>query len=926
MPPFPTRAPRALAALSCALVLAACGDRNTPTAPASARPAAEASAAGTASSLVITELMPDPSKVLDASGEWFEVYNPGDSAVDLKGWRITSGPTGGEQHTIATSVVVPARGFAVLGNNADAGTNGGVTVAYSYSGTITLNNSNTDWLTLKRTDGSLADSVAYSASTVSGTSRTITTPAYSPAAGVARAAVDLAVDRTVMGGANWRAATTSETYGLGDRGTPGTGAYGPVVPPGPVASVVVSPASAMVGGTVQLKATAFDSASRAAATTFVWASDDTTIAAVDATTGIARAVTGGSVVVRATSANGVTGMGTLSIAVPGGTARISFSGRNLSDPALPVGFEDQLFASAFDASNTRLATSFTWSTTTPDLVSVDSNGVVRALAAGRASVTARAADGFAAAWTVITADVAASTTAAYAGNTEFGEPADQDASDDFLVRRAQFTASYNRARGGPNWVSYNLEATHFGSLDRCDCFSPDPLLPADYPRVQTSDYTGGGYDRGHLVRSFDRTAGALDNATTFYTTNILPQAADNNQGPWAVLEDSLGRLARSANKEVYIVTGGAGSLGTVRNEGRITIPAVTWKVALVLPRDRGLADVRSVADVDDVIAIVMPNRNGIRNVPWTTYEVTVDSVEKLTGYDLLAKLPDNVERQLETGSRPPVADAGGNDAARTAYAVAEGAPVTFAGSATDPDAGDVLSYAWDFGDGAKGAGAAPSHVYADDGTYTATLTVTDSRGVTDVATAPVRVSNVSPALAEFAGATLLVGERYEAAGSFADPGADQWTASVDYGDGAAGALALDGRGFTLSHVYTAGGTRTVAVTVRDDDGGAGTRTAPVTVQTSAQGVAVLTDMVRALDGARAQSGGRTPPSGLVASLTATLDAAALQLSRGELASAVSTLGSFRSQVADFRAAGRLAAADADRLDRYAQRVIRSIGL
>jgi PKD repeat protein len=252
--------------------------------------------------------------------------------------------------------------------------------------------------------------------------------------------------------------------------------------------------------------------------------------------------------------------------------------------------------------------------------------------------------------------------------------------------------------------------------------------------------------------------------------------------------------------------------------------------------------------------------------------------------------------------------------------------VTFAGSATDPDAGDVLSYAWDFGDGAKGAGAAPSHVYADDGTYTATLTVTDSRGVTDVATAPVRVSNVSPALAEFAGATLLVGERYEAAGSFADPGADQWTASVDYGDGAAGALALDGRGFTLSHVYTAAGTRTVAVTVRDDDGGAGTRTAPVTVQTSAQGVAVLTDMVRALDGARAQSGGRTPPSGLVASLTATLDAAALQLSRGELASAVSTLGSFRSQVADFRAAGRLAAADADRLDRYAQRVIRSIGL
>src|SRR5690349_25086250 len=40
-------------------------------------------------------------------------------------------------------------GFAVIGNNTNSGTNGGVSEQYSYGGVIALNNSNTDWLVLK---------------------------------------------------------------------------------------------------------------------------------------------------------------------------------------------------------------------------------------------------------------------------------------------------------------------------------------------------------------------------------------------------------------------------------------------------------------------------------------------------------------------------------------------------------------------------------------------------------------------------------------------------------------------------------------------------------------------------------------------------------------------------------------------------------
>jgi DNA/RNA endonuclease G (NUC1) len=333
---------------------------------------------------------------------------------------------------------------------------------------------------------------------------------------------------------------------------------------------------------------------------------------------------------------------------------LTFTGRTASDPALPVGFQDQLFATLVDATRTVVPTTLTWTSDRPDVAGVDQDGVVTALGPGTAIVRVTAAEGTTATFSLPTRIAVASTTAQYANNTEFGGPRDGDASDDFIVQRAQYTASYNHTRGTPNWVSYELEATHFGGEDRCDCFTFDPELPAAFTHYTTADYTGAGafhgygIDRGHLARSFDRTSGSLDNATTFYFTNIVPQAADLNQGPWAALETFLGDLARFEDREVYIVAGVAGSKGTVKDEGQITIPASTWKVALILPRDSGLASVHSYADVE-VVAVIMPNDPGVRNVDWATYRATVNAVEALSGYDLLTLLPDDIEATLESG-------------------------------------------------------------------------------------------------------------------------------------------------------------------------------------------------------------------------------------------------------------------------------------
>ena len=85
-------------------------------------------------------------------------------------------------------------------------------------------------------------------------------------------------------------------------------------------------------------------------------------------------------------------------------------------------------------------------------------------------------------------------------------------------------------------------------------------------------------------------------------------------------------------------------------------------------------------------------------------------------------------------NQPPVAQANGP------YAGTVGAPVAFsaAGSA-DPD-GSLVGYAWNFGDGSSGTGAAPTHAYAAAGTYAVILTVTDDDGATASAQATVTVA------------------------------------------------------------------------------------------------------------------------------------------------------------------------------------------
>ncbi len=241
-------------------------------------------------------------------------------------------------------------------------------------------------------------------------------------------------------------------------------------------------------------------------------------------------------------------------------------------------------------------------------------------------------------------------------NLVLGNPSGAVASSsyptNYLIQRNQYALAYHRDNGIANWVSWHLDSGDIGSVSRSD-FQSDSSLPSGWYRVATGDYSGSGYDRGHMTPSGDRTSTTSDNQATFYMTNIIPQAPDNNQGPWVDLE-TYSRELVSAGNELYIISGGAGSRGTIAS-GKVRIPNSTWKIIVVL--SQGSNDLSRVSNSTRVIAINMPNVQGIRDNDWRDYLTTVDALESLTGYNFLSNVSTSIQNVIEArvdGSTTPI--------------------------------------------------------------------------------------------------------------------------------------------------------------------------------------------------------------------------------------------------------------------------------
>jgi PKD repeat protein len=188
------------------------------------------------------------------------------------------------------------------------------------------------------------------------------------------------------------------------------------------------------------------------------------------------------------------------------------------------------------------------------------------------------------------------------------------------------------------------------------------------------------------------------------------------------------------------------------------------------------------------------------------YQATLTVIDKDGG-----QATDTATVQVWAANQPPTAVISGPTSGLV------GQTLTFSGSgSSDPD-GQIVTYAWDLGDGTTASAVEVSHSYNAAGAYQVTLTVTDNGGLSDSATQTVQVTEPvakQPPMASIVGQMRgLVGQTLTFSGSGStDPDGQVVSYAWDLGDGTTAS------GAEVSHSYSAAGSYRVTLTVTDNDG------------------------------------------------------------------------------------------------------------
>jgi PKD repeat protein len=185
---------------------------------------------------------------------------------------------------------------------------------------------------------------------------------------------------------------------------------------------------------------------------------------------------------------------------------------------------------------------------------------------------------------------------------------------------------------------------------------------------------------------------------------------------------------------------------------------------------------------------------------------------------------------IRVDNSPPVADA---RADRTSGS--DPLTVNFDGSQSkDPD-GRIVSYQWNFGDGYSEKTAIASHQYRNPQSYTAVLTVTDDKGMTDTDEIVITVGNEPPVAAiTFSPQEGTEPLTVQLDGSQShDPDDTDLTFLWDFGDG------VYGNGMTAGHTYEEKGTYQLSLLVTDPHGASNKAVATVEVKPSVPWIEVF---------------------------------------------------------------------------------------
>lgn len=210
-----------------------------------------------------------------------------------------------------------------------------------------------------------------------------------------------------------------------------------------------------------------------------------------------------------------------------------------------------------------------------------------------------------------------------------------------IFRNDGFMLEYSERLANPLWVTYQVSEKKYNPGKR-------PNFETDirsFSRIAHSDYTGSGFDRGHMAPNYVIASRYGRNAQhdTFLMTNITPQKAQLNQKSWQRLEEVIANDFSDWHGTFWVVTGPIFSDNPQKIKGTdIAIPEAFYKI-LIQPT--------TASSPAKALAFIFP-QNAKAKPSLMSFVVSIDEVEKQSGIDFFSQLPDELESTLESQINP----------------------------------------------------------------------------------------------------------------------------------------------------------------------------------------------------------------------------------------------------------------------------------
>ena len=207
--------------------------------------------------------------------------------------------------------------------------------------------------------------------------------------------------------------------------------------------------------------------------------------------------------------------------------------------------------------------------------------------------------------------------------------------DEHPVCHLAYCLLYSEKHEQASWVAYELTAEEtFKAHERTNKFMEDPAIVTG--SAANEDYSGSGFDRGHLAPAADMGWSQQAMEESFFFSNMSPQRPQCNRGIWKKGEELVRDWARQYGR-LLVVTGpvlkdGLPAIGP----NKVSVPEYYFKI-LLRPDSLHLA----------VMAFLVPNQGSAEDI--SAFAVSVDSIESISGIDFFPALPEKTEAKLESG-------------------------------------------------------------------------------------------------------------------------------------------------------------------------------------------------------------------------------------------------------------------------------------